>query len=241
MNNYRNLSIPGQDFRIVGAFKKHLLHGSPEAIPYTGFIPVWNWDKEVPRIIDYECTNVSCFVLPVAGPVSLRSILNSIRRDKPVPVYEFTQFDGTPGAKPIGSLTEADLVKVLKNLSLLVLPTEDPGKWKHENTGERFIVLKSEQLGAAGRFGKVPLRELLSLAVGRILKTGEVDYKLDHQILHEHRLPADDVNAIYEAASNVHKNLTSERNKMVRNSLKQSLVQMLDLYCANRHIDTQAW
>jgi hypothetical protein len=201
-NNYRNPKVTHQDFMIARCFKKHLLAGNPELKSHNGYIPVWHWRDE--EIIDYEHVTGDYFILPHAGPVSFRSILRGIQKDKPVAVYDVNHLDGTIEARQTASMSEADLMRVLKKLSLVIFSEADETKLKHFTGDEKFYVLKADQLSTEGRLGKIPLRTLLLKYIKHIISENNPgmtpDMDLDNQLLNEHRITKSEIEVFYNDA-----------------------------------------
>jgi len=241
MQNYRNKDATHQDHLLAKAFKKSLLKSNPEPVFSQGYIPVWTKKSHKSVIGEFEYVHRDCFVLPRAGAVSFRSILNGIRRQKPLLGYEYKDQEGGTITKPISALTEAELVKALKNLSLILYSAGDEKKWIHfGETGDANIILLADQLKADGRLGRIPLKVLLNKYVSCIFngygKEGVKHEQLDFekQLLNEHRIPVADVDAIYGTALSLVatlRNKNPEITKEYKESQKASMRAMIQALC----------
>lgn len=241
MQNYRNKDASHQDHVIVKAFKKQLLITRPATEFCHGYIPVWAKRSRKSVIDHFEYTHKDGFVIPRAGAVSFRSILNTIRREKPLLGYEYKDQEGNAIIKPISDLTEAELVRSLKKLSLILYSAEDEKKWLHFGpAGEANIILLADQLKAEGRLGRIPLKILLNKYVSSIFR-GYGKEGINHdminfekQLLSEHRIPIADVDAIYGKALSlvaILRNKDPEITKEYKESQKASMRAMIQALC----------
>lgn len=230
--NYRNKDASHQDHLLVKAFKIQLLKTKPEAEFCHGYIPIWIKRSASDTIREFEYVHRDGFILPRAGARSLRSILNKIRTSKPIPSYEYKGREGKV-TKPITDLTEADLVRSLKKLSLVLYSAEDEKKWIHfGQNGEADIILLAEQLKAGGRLGKIPLRKLLFKFCSHISRTGEIDWDLDKQLINEHRLPKSEVEAFVTASQGLKLELKKcGKDKEAKAILKAAMEKMIKDFC----------
>ncbi len=202
--NYRNKDASHQDHLVVKSFKKLLLKTTLKPVVSQGYIPIWSKRSGKNIIKEFEPVERNCFILPRAGTASLRSILNGIRREKPLLIYEYKNQEGNVVTKLITELTEAELVRSLKKLSLILYSAEDEKKWLHfTEFNEANIILLADQLSEKGRLGRVPLRKLLTKYCSHISRTGEVDWDLDSQLINEHRLSKAEVEDFIVAAKNL--------------------------------------
>lgn len=234
MTNYRSPIVTHQDMMIARSFKNFLLRGTPTIGFVPGYVPIWGWLHGEPCVVDFERFRDDCFLLPVAGNYSLRGILNIIRVSKPIIDFQRPGDDGVTESKPINCLTEAELVGTLKKLSLVIYPDSSSQKWMHFKGGIKYIALKTDQLSAAGRFGRIPLGRLLRKYVGHVLKYGVMDSDLDQQLLDEHRLSTEVVESFFSAAMKLKSELVHISDKARRTELKKEMTQAIDMYSESR-------
>lgn len=234
MKNYHNPKATFQDHMIAKSFKKGLLRtGLLPSISH-GFIPVWGWSAGKPAVVDYEPVHDSFYSIPVAGPNSLRSILSGIRRDKPFETFTYSDTAGTIVTKSISQLSELDLIKALKNLSLVVFEEKDLQKSiRFGVTGDKFIILKTDQLSINGRLGRIPLFVLINKYVGHIVNHGEVYWNFDTQLLDEHKISSSDVDAFCNAAKDLREKLSQcdKSNKSERAKLRRPVRKLISDFC----------
>ena len=231
--NYRSKDVSHQDHLLVKAFKKQLLKTRPEVELCHGYIPVWTKRSGSDAIREFEYVHRDGFILPRAGARSLRSILNKIRTSKPMASYEHKNLEGNSIAKPIRDLTEAELIRSLKNLSLILYSAEDEKKWLHfSEVGEANIILLADQLKEDGRLGKIPLRKLLLKYCSHISRTGEIDWDLDKQLINEHRLAKKEVEAFIAASQKLRSELKKcGRDKEAKSLLKAAMEKRIKAFC----------
>ena len=228
--NYRKPKVSSQDIQIGKAFKICILRSKLEAKFISGFIPVWPWNGVKVEPVGYEYIHKDCIILPNSGEHSLRSFANKIRREKSVAEFCFEDKDGNTLYRPIADFTEKNLLRVLKNLSWIVVPVEDYKKhlW-FSDSGEKYIVLRPEQLSSGQRISKIPLRELIIMYVEYTINHGEVNWDYDHQLLHEHRLSCAEIKKLTDAVNTLNKG-----DKSMRAKLKDEVSQIIDDLCESR-------
>ena len=233
MQNYRNKDATHQDHVIAKAFKKQLLITRPVAELCHGYIPVWAKRSHKSVIDHFEYTHKDGFVIPRAGGVSFRSILNRIRRTKTFEKFELRDQGGNIISKPIAELSEGDLIRSLKSLSLVLYADEDEKKWIHFGpAGEANIILLAEQLQEAGRLGKIPLRKLLFKFCSHISRTGEIDWDLDKQLINEHRLSKTEVDRFVDASQELRTELKKcGKDKEAKSLLKAAMEKRIKDFC----------
>ncbi len=231
--NYRNKDASHHDHLVVKSFKKLLLKTNLKPVLSQGYIPIWAKRSGKDCINEFELTQRDCFVLPRSGADSLRSILNGIRREKPLLVYEYKDHDGNIITKPITELTEAELIRSLKKLSLVLYSAEDEKKWLHfTEVNEANIILLADQLSEKGRLGRVPLRKLLTKYCSHISRTGEADWQLDDQLLNEHRLSKAEVDTFADSAKNLKIELKKcGKDKTAKKVLIDAMVKQIADFC----------
>lgn len=236
MKSLRNPNASFQDHKIVKSFKKQLIRIGLEPVFEHGHLPVWGWQSGQPAIVAYEYVHDVFFVLPVTGLKGFRSMVSGIRQDKPIENFTYCDKNDAAVTVPFSHLSETDVIRALKNLSLVVFAEENQQKAFHFRDGKKFILLKSGQLLLTGRLGKTPLQILIKKSVGRIIRYGDFDLGLDSQLLNEHKIPKSDVDAFYAAARELKLNLSecAKDDKAGRSKLIRPLRKKIKEYCEAR-------
>lgn len=202
--NYHNPMPAKQSRELVKAVKIQVMKCVPAVQSVTGFIPIWAWNEA--KVVDYELVHKDCYALPIEGETgSLRAIVAAIRREKPISTFSVKTADGTVITKPIRALSELELTKALCDFSQVILAEESPKKWIQFLPAGKFIFLKMDQLAPGKNLSLPPLKVLINRYIGRVHRTGEPDWNIDHQLLIGYRLTKEEINGLFMWARKLRK------------------------------------